>query len=417
MVHPDFIGSLDQKEAWIGVAPLYGLTAGISQTQYRKILSYALEKVPDLPEWLPVEVIRHHQWASWKYTLQQVHNPEYEEDVSPTAKDRERLAFDELFAHQVSLHKLRLGVKKKVGQAFLASKKLGPAVKKQLDFNLTEGQEEVCTLLEKELAAKEPMMRLLQGDVGSGKTVVALLSIMQVIEQGAQAALLAPTEILAEQHGARFESFLKGMPVRWAVMTGKTPAKEKQSIKEKLHQGELDFVVGTHALLESTVSFKKLGYVVIDEQHRFGVNQRKKLIEKGDGVNLLVMSATPIPRSLALTAFGDLDICQLKEKPKGRLPIQTTLLSLGRVEALYDHLQKALKTGQKFYWVCPLIEESEILDLGHAEARAAALKKILGDKVGLLHGRLSSSEKEEVMARFMAGTYQVLVSTTVIEVV
>ncbi|UNM06519.1 MAG: DEAD/DEAH box helicase [Holosporaceae bacterium] len=240
--------------------------------------------------------------------------------------------------------------------------------------------------------------------------------MMQVIEQGAQAALLAPTEILAEQHGARFEAFLKDLLVRWAVITGKTPAKEKKSIKEKLHQGELDFVVGTHALLESTVSFKKLGYVVIDEQHRFGVNQRKKLIEKGDGVNLLVMSATPIPRSLALTAFGDLDICQLKEKPKGRLPIQTTLLSLARVETLYDHLQKALQKGQKFYWVCPLIEESETLDLGHAEARAAALKNFLGDKVGLLHGRLSSSEKEEVMAGFVAGTYQVLVSTTVIEV-
>ncbi len=240
--------------------------------------------------------------------------------------------------------------------------------------------------------------------------------MMQVIEQGAQAALLAPTEILAEQHGARFKEFLSGLPIRWTVITGKTPAKEKQAIKEKLQQGDLDFVVGTHALLESSVSFKKLGYVVIDEQHRFGVNQRKKLIEKGDGVNLLVMSATPIPRSLALTAFGDLDICQLKEKPKGRLPIQTTLLSLARVQTLYDHLQKALLTGQKFYWVCPLIEESETLDLGHAEARAGALKKVLGDKVGLLHGRLSSVAKEEVMARFMEGVYQVLVSTTVIEV-
>ena len=417
IIHPDYIGDPNQKKTWEGAQPLYGLTGGISQTQYRKIIGHALSKVPSLPEWIPESFMEKKGWAHWKESLFAVHHPKKETDLLSTDKARCRLAFDELFSHQLSLQRLRRQVQKKEGQSFKASSIFVPQVKKNLGFSLTTGQEEILSLLEAELCSTKTMMRLLQGDVGSGKTVVALLTMLQVIEGGAQTAILAPTEILATQHAKTLSKFLEGTNVRWALLTGKTSLKEKADIKTKLKEGDLDLLIGTHALLEGDVVFKNLGYVVIDEQHRFGVNQRKQLIQKGSGVNLLVMSATPIPRSLALTVFGDLDICQLKEKPKGREDIKTTVLSLDKVQTLYSNLKRAIDDGQKFYWVCPLIEESEALDLGHAEARASILRDLLGDKnVGLLHGRMKVEEKERVMQDFAEGVYKVLVSTTVIEV-
>lgn len=416
MVHPDFMGHLTEKESWIGAMPLYGLTAGLSQTHYRKLVQHALKKVPALPEWLPSEFCAAYNWASWKQALTEVHHPQSEYDLEDHSPLRARLAFDELLAHQLILKALRDTVRERPGKQFKASETLGPLCKKYLPFFLTEGQQKVLQLISEELASPQTMMRLLQGDVGSGKTIVALLAALQVIEGGGQVALLAPTELLSEQHDRTLGTFLKDLPVKWALLTGKTPVSEKRALKQKLSEGAIHLILGTHALMEGDVQFQNLGLVVIDEQHRFGVKQRQSLIQKGEGVNLLVMSATPIPRSLALTAFGDLESCHLTEKPQGRRPVKTSVLSLNKIQDLYVHLNKALGRGEKAYWVCPLIEESEALDLGHAQARYESLKNAFPGQVGLLHGRMKADEKAAVMADFMAGIHKILVSTTVIEV-
>lgn len=416
MVHPDFMGNPYERESWIGAVPLYGLTAGLSQTHYRKLVQQALKKAPNLPEWLPTDFCAARNWASWKQALTQVHQPQSEDDLDDDNAMRARLAFDELLAHQLMLTVLRDTVRARPGKQFKASEVLQPLCKKHLPFSLTEGQQEVLQLISGELARRHAMMRLLQGDVGSGKTIVALLAALQVIEGGGQVAFLAPTEILAEQHDRTFGTFLKDLPVTWALLTGKTPASEKRALKQKLSEGAIHLILGTHALMEGDVQFQNLGLVVIDEQHRFGVKQRQSLIQKGEGVNLLVMSATPIPRSLALTAFGDLESCHLTEKPQGRRPVKTSVLSLNKIQDLYMHLKTALGRGEKAYWVCPLIEESEALDLGHAQARYESLQKEFSGQVGLLHGRMKADEKAHVMADFMSGMHKILVSTTVIEV-
>jgi ATP-dependent DNA helicase RecG len=417
MVHPDYIGDLSEKNEWEGVSPLYGLTAGISQNGYRKIMKGALGRIPDLPEWLPSSVLNHHKWTSWKEAMILVHQPLREEDLASSSRNRERLAFDEFLAHQISLSLFRKTCLKKKGKILKRSQTLVLKVQKNLPFDLTEDQRSVLKTLSNELQDSAVMMRLLQGDVGSGKTVVALLAMVQAVESGAQCALLAPTEILAQQHYETLKVFLKETNITLGLFLGKISKKEKTAKQQDLETGKIQIVIGTHALLEESIHFQNLGFVVIDEQHRFGVDQRQKLVQKGEGVNVLVMSATPIPRSMALTLYGDLDISLLKEKPKDRAAIQTKILSLDRLPEVHESLKRAVKEGQKIYWVCPLIEESEALDLGHAQARFDILKKLLGsEKVDLLHGRMSGIEKAAAMKRFKEGETSVLVSTTVIEV-
>ncbi|MDC0349097.1 ATP-dependent DNA helicase RecG [Alphaproteobacteria bacterium] len=417
MVHPDYIGDLSAKNEWEGIRPLYGLTAGISQNGYRKIMKGALGRIPDLPEWIPPSVLDQHKWTGWKEAMTLAHQPLREEDLAPSSRNRERLAFDEFLAHQVSLSLFRKTCLKKKGKIIKKSLTLVSAVQKKLPFDLTRNQSSVLETLSNELENSEVMMRLLQGDVGSGKTVVALLAMVQAVESGAQCALLAPTEILAQQHYETLKSFLQGTGVTLDLFLGKTSKKEKVAKQQDLETGKIQIAIGTHALLEEGIRFQNLGFVVIDEQHRFGVDQRQKLIQKGEGVNVLIMSATPIPRSMALTLYGDLDISLLTEKPKDRAEIQTKVLPLERLPEVHESLKRAVKEGQKVYWVCPLIEESEALDLGHAQARFNILKNLLGvERVDLLHGRMSGSEKEAAMKRFKEGEISVLVSTTVIEV-
>ncbi|MFN7662653.1 MAG: ATP-dependent DNA helicase RecG [Alphaproteobacteria bacterium] len=417
MVHPDFIGSIQSKMEWQGTSALYALTAGISQTMYRKIIKNALDRVPDLPEWLPSEVVKRHQWPSWREAILSLHNPKQENDLSFINPARERLAFDELLAYQLGLASFRKNSLKKEGQRFQGNGHLLEEITKALPFDLTSNQTEILQLLSEELASSFPMMRLLQGDVGSGKTVVALFAMLQVLESGGQCALLAPTEILAQQHYETFKNFLENTDIKLGLLLGKTANKEKESIRKSLANGTLKMIIGTHALLEDDVVFHRLGFVVIDEQHRFGVEQRHQLIKKGEGVNVLVMSATPIPRSLALTLYGDLDISLLKEKPKNRLPIQTKVLPLDRIPQIHEALKRAMNERQKIYWVCPLIEESEALDLGHTEARVKILRSILGEEnVAWMHGRMPSEEKQRAIDDFKNGKSSVLVSTTVIEV-
>lgn len=417
IVHPDYIGDTSARVDWEGVFPIYGLTAGISQNNYRKIMKSALKRLPSLPEWLPVETIKKRQWPLWKEAMIKSHQPEEESDLLLNSPHRERLAFDELLAYQIGLSLCRKKALRKKGQKFDGSNLLEQKVRKALPFHLTIAQEEVLKTLSTELKSPVAMMRLLQGDVGSGKTIVALMAMLQVVEAGGQCALLAPTEILAQQHYETFRSFLKDLNVRVGLLLGKTTSKEKESLRQHLENGSFHIAIGTHALLEENIKFKQLGFVVIDEQHRFGVEQRQRLVEKAEGVNVLVMSATPIPRSLALTLYGDLDVSLLKEKPKDRLPIQTKVLSLERLPEVHEALKRAVVEGQKIYWVCPLIEESEALDLGHTEARVKILRSFLGeDKVAWMHGRMSAEEKEKAIYNFKEGSGAVLVSTTVIEV-
>ncbi|OFW95601.1 MAG: hypothetical protein A2977_01360, partial [Alphaproteobacteria bacterium RIFCSPLOWO2_01_FULL_45_8] len=404
IIHPDYMGDKKARSEWEGMFPIYSLTAGISQNSYRKILKGALSRLPDLPEWLPDSVLTKHQWPAWKDAMLRGHHPTEESDVLPSAPHRERLAFDELLAYQISLSLFRKTYLKKPGQVFEGTKKLASKVYQGLPFQLTHDQEEVLKTLSAELKNSTAMMRLLQGDVGSGKTIVALLAMLQVVESGGQCALLVPTEILAQQHYETLRSFLKGTGVTLGLFLGRAPKKEKESLRHDLETGAIQIAIGTHTLLEEEMVFHRLGFVVIDEQHRFGVAQRQRLINKGEGVNVLVMSATPIPRSLALTLYGDLDISLLKEKPKNRLPIQTKVLSLERLRDVHEALKRAVSEGQKIYWVCPLIEESEALDLGHTKARLEILKGLLGaDKVSWIHGRMSAEEKEKAIQDFKNG--------------
>jgi ATP-dependent DNA helicase RecG len=417
IVHPQIVKNTQPDALHEEILPVYGLTAGISQTLYRKIVREALQRLPDLPEWLPAELLDKRGWRSWKEAMKVVHEGGQETDLLPHAPCRERLAFDEFLAYQLKLTLFRHSAEQKPGLIFEGTGELYQKVLSRLPFELTEGQQNILAVLTDDLKKPLAMRRLLQGDVGSGKTIVALLAMLQVIESGGQCAFLAPTEILAEQHYETMISFLKNLNVTVGLLLGKTSKRNKDRILMDLKEGKISIIIGTHALLEDPILFPRLGFVVIDEQHRFGVEQRQRLIHKAEGVNVLMMSATPIPRSLALTLYGDLDISLLKEKPKDRLPIQTKVLSLERLPDVHEAVKRALGEGQKIYWVCPLIEESETLDLGHAEARVKILKDLLGtEKVSWIHGRMTHAEKENAIYEFKEGRCSVLVATTVIEV-
>lgn len=417
IVHPQILKISIEKAKEEDTLPVYALTAGISQAIYRKIMKEALQRVPDLAEWLPYELIQKHGWPSWKTAVLSAHQVHHEADFMPASPCRARLAFDELLAYQLKLALLRKSSRAKEGKIFEGTGKLIEAVKRNLSFQLTSDQEKALSSIASDLRNPTAMRRLLQGDVGSGKTIVALLTILQVIESGGQGVLLAPTEILAEQHYETLLSVLKGLPVTLGLFLGKTSKPERKNLLDALQKGKIHIAIGTHALLEEDVLFQNLGCVVIDEQHRFGVEQRYRLIHKAEGVNVLVMSATPIPRSLALTSYGDLDLSLLKEKPKGRMPIQTKVLPLERLPEIHKAVQRAVEKRQKIYWVCPLIEESDTLDLGHAEARVKILRDLIGsESIALIHGRMNPTEKEKAIFDFKQGSCFVLVATTVIEV-
>ncbi|MFP3944193.1 MAG: ATP-dependent DNA helicase RecG [Alphaproteobacteria bacterium] len=417
IAHPDRILSPDEFAGTPAVEPVYPLTGGLNPRPLAKAVRAALERVPDLPEWQDDEWLRRHRWPGWKQALLTAHAPETQKDLEPDAPARQRLAYDELLANQLALAIVRRRMKRVAGRSLKPTGKLVNGILHALPFDLTGAQRAALTAIRTDLESDTRMIRLLQGDVGSGKTVVALLAMAMVAEAGAQSALMAPTEILARQHAASIEPLAKAAGLRVALLTGRDKGRARDEVLERLGRGEIDVLIGTHALFQQDVGFRDLALAVVDEQHRFGVHQRLALGEKGLSANLLAMTATPIPRTLSLTVYGDMDVSRLTEKPPGRKPVHTSVISMERIDEVADHLKKQIAEGRQAYWVCPLVEESDATPLSAAEDRHRYLAEILGtDKVGLVHGRLPAREKDAVMARFSSGELGVLVATTVIEV-
>lgn len=416
MPHPDYIAGVE--EVMPLHEPVYALTEGLSGKLLAKAVRGALEKVPVMPEWLDPAYRKARKWPPFHEAIQKAHAPVREEDISPLSPERQRLAYDELLSNQLALMMIRKHLREtNKGRVLKAGGVLKAKALAALHFTLTTAQEQAIAEIEADMASPTRMLRLLQGDVGSGKTVVALMALLGAVEAGAQGALMAPTEILARQHVAALEPLAKAAGVRMALLTGREKGAPREALLKTLAAGEIDILVGTHALFSDDVAFKDLGLVVVDEQHRFGVHQRMTLQGKGERVtDVLVMTATPIPRTLALTAYGDMDVSRLHGRPPGRQPVETRVLPASRLDDVVEHLRKALAAGSRAYWVCPLVEESEKIDLAAAEDRARDLQAALGPKVGLVHGKMKPAERDAAMARFKAGELSLLVATTVIEV-
>ncbi|GGE79563.1 ATP-dependent DNA helicase RecG [Stappia taiwanensis] len=416
MVHPDHIVAAEDADDLPLVEPVYPLTQGLSGKTLQKAMTAALDLVPDLDEWLDPALRQQHGWPSFRQALLALHHPDPERPWSAVTPELERLAFDEFLASQLALALVRRKLRQTKGIARVFSGGLKAKILAALPYALTAGQAAAVAEIEADLSEPVRMLRLLQGDVGAGKTIVALLAVAAAVEAGTQAVMMAPTEILARQHHASLAPLCEAAGIRAAVLTGKDGARYRRETREALAAGELDLVIGTHALFQGDVAFHNLGLAVVDEQHRFGVHQRLSLSAKGDGVDMLVMTATPIPRTLVLTYFGDMDVSRLTEKPAGRQEITTVTVPSERMDEVVDRLHRALDEGRKAYWVCPLVEESEKSDLAAAEERFEALRQVFGDRVALVHGRLSSEEKSAAMTAFKDGEKRLLVATTVIEV-
>ncbi|WP_424362319.1 ATP-dependent DNA helicase RecG [Methylocystis parvus] len=416
MVHPDRV--LD--EAGLAKLPpfeaVYGLTEGLQARFVLRATEEALTRIPPLPEWQEPTVLTANKLPPFADALRAAHRPDNVKALSPQHPARQRLALDELLASQLALRLMRAKMRRLPGRENKGDGRLSHAIEAALPFKLTGAQQRALDDIRADLASDMRMLRLVQGDVGSGKTVVAALAMASVVECGRQAALMAPTEILARQHYERLAPLMAPAGVRLALLTGRLKSSERAATHAAVAAGEIDVVVGTHALVQGGLAFRDLGIAVVDEQHRFGVQQRLALGAKGEAVDVLVMTATPIPRTLALTAFGDMDSSALDEKPPGRTPITTRALPASRIGEVVAGLQRALAQGARAYWICPLVEENEDLDLAAAEARAADLRHYFGDAVGLLHGRMKGPEKDAAMEAFQRGETNVLVATTVVEV-
>jgi ATP-dependent DNA helicase RecG len=416
MVHPDRV--LD--EAGLAKLPpyeaVYGLTEGLQARFVLRATEEALTRIPALPEWQEPSVLAANKLPSFADALRAAHRPDDAKALLPQHPARQRLALDELLASQLALRLMRAKMRRLPGRENKGDGRLSRAIEAALPFKLTGAQQRALEDIRADLGSDLRMLRLVQGDVGSGKTVVAALAMASVVECGRQAALMAPTEILARQHYERLVPLMAPAGLRVALLTGRLKPSERAATHAAIAAGEIDVVVGTHALVQSDLAFRDLGLAVVDEQHRFGVQQRLALGAKGEAVDVLVMTATPIPRTLALTAFGDMDSSALDEKPPGRTPIETRALPASRIGEVVAGLKRAVAQGARAYWICPLVEENEDLDLAAAEARAADLRHYFGQAVGLLHGRMKGPEKDAQMEAFQRGETSVLVATTVVEV-
>jgi ATP-dependent DNA helicase RecG len=416
MVHPDRVVDEAGLAALPLIDPVYPLTEGLHPNQLRKAIEQALERVPELPEWQDAAWLKQHGFAAFANALRSIHRPETPDDIKPESTAWSRLAYDELLAGQLALALLRAHQRTRAGRGSAAEGRLRARVVAALPYVLTPSQVRAVADIIADLAQPQRMLRLLHGDVGSGKTVVALLAAAHVIEAGRQAAIMAPTEILARQHFATIAPLAAKAGIRVAILTGRERGRERAEILAALAAGDIDLLAGTHALFQEEVAFHDLALAIVDEQHRFGVHQRLALARKGEAVDLLVLTATPIPRTLVLTYFGDMDISVLREKPAGRQKIDTRAIPLDRLDEVIGAVKRALDDGRRVYWVCPLVEESESVDLAAAEDRYAELKRRFGDAVDLVHGRMRGAAKDAAMARFAAGKTRLLVATTVIEV-
>ncbi len=417
MVHPDHVLRVEEAAELPSYEPVYPLTAGLTQKVVAKAAASAVARAPDLPEWIDGPLKAREGWPDWRAAVAGVHLPQGPGDLIQTAPARLRLAYDELFAHQLTLSLARASLRRGKGVASVGTRALQHKILESLPYAPTTAQVRAVSEIAADMAAPLRMNRLLQGDVGSGKTLVAFQALLIAVEAGGQGVMMAPTEILARQHFAGLEPLAAAAGVRLVLLTGRDKGGERAAKLAALADGQIGVLVGTHAVFQKDVVFHDLRLAVVDEQHRFGVTQRMELGAKGAAADVLVMTATPIPRSLALASYGDMDVSVLDEKPAGRKPVRTALISASRIDEVVGHLAKAVDEGRQAYWVCPLIEDSEVLDYASAEARFASLRAALGEGVvGLVHGQMPPAEKDGAMARFVSGETKVLVATTVIEV-
>lgn len=417
MVHPDHVLPVEEAGTIPDFEPVYPLTAGVTQRMMARAVQSALMRAPRLAEWIDPAQKAQAGWPDWQDALRAAHGPASARDLSPANPARERLAYDELMAHQMTLALARSRLRSAKGRATVGTGELQARVSAALPFALTNAQTRALADIAADMGAPTRMNRLLQGDVGAGKTLVAFKALLIAVEAGGQGVLMAPTEILARQHFQGLTPLAEAAGVRLEILTGRDKGAARAAKLCALAAGEIDILVGTHAVFQRDVEFADLRLAIVDEQHRFGVRQRLELGQKGAQADVLVMTATPIPRSLALAQYGDMDVSVLDEKPPGRLPIRTALVNTGRMDEVVDHLRRAIAEGRQAYWVCPLVEESEAVDLSSAEERYRRLRAALGEgRVGLVHGQMPPEEKDAAMARFQRGETSVLVATTVIEV-
>jgi ATP-dependent DNA helicase RecG len=416
MVHPDRV--LDPKLAASlpSIEPVYRLTEGVGGRIMARIVAGAAERCPELPEWQDEGFLAKAGFPAFRPAMQALHHPPDLRAVEGDTIARRRVGYDELLASQIALALVRRQQKKMAGRVTAGDGALRRAIETALPFRLTDGQRKAVADIHDDMEKPERMLRLLQGDVGSGKTVVALMAMAAAAEAKRQSVLMAPTEILARQHAERLAPLAEKAGLKLALLTGREKGAGRRQVLAGLASGEIDIVVGTHALFQEGVDFHDLALAVVDEQHRFGVHQRLLLGAKGEAVDVLVMTATPIPRTLALTWFGDMDVSILSEKPAGRKPIATKAISSERYDEVVGAVGRAIEAGAQVYWVCPLVQESDTLDVAAAQQRFEALQDAFGDKVGLLHGQMPGRDKDAAMAAFVAGQTRLLVSTTVIEV-
>ena len=419
IVHPDRVLDEESIAKLSGIDPVYPLTEGLALGSLRRAIAQALQKLPELPEWISPDVLRRCHFPPIATALIRVHQPVELTDILPDRPFWSRLAFDELLAGQLALALVRAQLRRPAGVRNAGDGHLRNKIIDTLPYALTPSQRNAAAAIADDLRQPVRMLRLLQGDVGSGKTVVALLAAAAVAEVGKQAALMAPTEILARQHIKTIAPLAERAGLRVAILTGREKGKERRDILQRLAGGEIALLVGTHALIQEDVIFKALALAVVDEQHRFGVRERLALTSKGEAVDVLVLSATPIPRTLVLTYFGDMDVSELREKPAGRQPIDTRAVPMSRIDEVIDGVGRALQSSKLVYWICPLVEESEAEGTEHltnATERFESLERRFGDRVGLVHGQMKGSEKDRVMAQFAAHEIGLLVATTVVEV-
>ena len=410
IAHPEHVVPANEAARIPAIEPVWPLTAGLWPRQVANGIARALERLPELPEWHDPPLLRREKWPPFNAAIRAVQTPG---ETAPDKKARARLAYDEFLAGQVALALVRGRVRARTGRALSGTSKMAAKALERFGFALTDSQTRALAEIDADLCSERRMLRLLQGDVGSGKTLVAALAMLRAVEAGAQAALMAPTEVLAKQH---FRTLSRLCPVPVALLTGSVKGKERSKLLRTLKDGTLKIIVGTHALFQEAVEYHDLGLAVIDEQHRFGVTQRLLMGGKGPRTDVLVMTATPIPRTLVLTQWGEMDVSRLTGKPAGRQPIRTSLHSFATMPDVLEGVARKLDEGAQVYWVCPLVAESELIDLAAAEERFTELRMRFGDRVGLVHGQQAAEVRDAALAAFTAGTIRLLVATTVIEV-
>ncbi|TLP64334.1 ATP-dependent DNA helicase RecG [Parasedimentitalea maritima] len=417
MVHPDHMLPVGEADQIPDYEPVYRLTQGITQKTFFKAAQSALKMAPELTEWIDPSLLNKESWPAWHQAIQSGHNLNGLDELDSQSPARARLAYDELFAHQLTLSLARQVERKSPGIVSVADGSLQSKVLAALPYRPTGAQSRAISEITNDLSLDKRMNRLLQGDVGSGKTLVAFMALLVVVEASGQGVMMAPTEILARQHLEGLKPLAEDAGVVLELLTGRDKGAERRAKLAALERGDIQILVGTHAVFQQDVKFNDLRLAIVDEQHRFGVRQRMELADKGQGADVLVMTATPIPRSLALAQYGDMDISILDEKPPGRKPVKTAVISTERIDEVINHLRHAIDEGRQCYWVCPLVEESEVMDLIAAEERFKRLRAVLGEGVvGLVHGQMPAAEKDAAMAAFQRGETSVLVATTVIEV-